>query len=68
MGKVHPIGLADNSRQWGAVLEAQDALDCLATMVEVCGDNEFPVPATISTILRLIGRRLDEPLGITSGG
>lgn len=68
MGKVHSIGLADNSRQWSAVLEVQDALDCLATMIEVLGDNDFPVPATISTILRLIGRRLDEPLGVTSGG
>lgn len=68
MGKVHPIGLADNSRQWGVVLEVQDALDCLATLVEVCGDSEAPVPPTISTVLRLIGRRLDEPLGIASAG
>jgi hypothetical protein len=68
MGKVHAIALADNHRQWSTVLEAQDALDCLATMVEVCEDNEVPVPATISTLLRMIGRTLDEPLGIASGG
>ncbi len=68
MGAKIPACLSDNSRQWGAVLQVQDALHCLATMVEVLGDNEFPVPPTISTVIRLISQGLDEPLGIPSGG
>lgn len=68
MGKPMTACLADNSQQWSVVLQAQDALDALATMIEVLGDEEFPVPHTVSAIIRLIGSRLDEPLGIPGVG
>lgn len=58
------IGLMGNSQQWAVVLDAQDALTCIASMIETLGHNDAPVPHTVNAALRIIAKSLDDPLGI----
>lgn len=63
-----PAKMRADAERWGMVIEMQDALDCLATLIEGCDDKEVAVPHSVSTIIRLIGRRLDRPLDIEGFG
>lgn len=53
-----------SAQRWGLVIDVQDALNGLVEMIEALNEAEAPIPGQVASIIRVIGARLDTPLGI----